>query len=161
MYYEKEDQARAGLRALLAALEKDRPDVTVLASRVTLAPYYGWEPEIYVPRGTDVCMIGTARIRFAVPEAPTLPVSAWPEGDKPVASSKAGASGGGVKGRPSRGATLRVWEIADEVLEEVGSVDRALIIQRCVDAGVNKSTASTQFSRWQKQIDTGAGGTDA
>lgn len=49
-----------------------------------------------------------------------------------------------------------VWAIADEYAstlaagEEIGKAGRALIIERCVEKGVNKSTASTQFYKWAK-----------
>ena len=39
-----------------------------------------------------------------------------------------------------------VWRIADEMK----GADRKAVIAACEAAGVNKSTASTQFYKWQK-----------
>ncbi len=39
-----------------------------------------------------------------------------------------------------------VWRIADEMKGQ----DRKAVIAACIEAGVNKATASTQFYKWQK-----------
>lgn len=39
-----------------------------------------------------------------------------------------------------------VWRLADEMKGQ----DRKVVIAACIEAGVNKATASTQFYRWQK-----------
>lgn len=65
----------------------------------------------------------------------------------PKEESKAKPSAPG--GPPSKGATARVWAIADEVTGD-GAVDRGAIIDACVKAGINKSTAATQYSKWKK-----------
>lgn len=53
-----------------------------------------------------------------------------------------------------KGATGRVWEIAEAVLTTVGSTDmkalRAAVIKGCTDAGIHEATAATQWSKWKK-----------
>lgn len=39
-----------------------------------------------------------------------------------------------------------VWRLADEMKGQ----DRKAVIAACIEAGVNKATASTQFYKWQK-----------
>lgn len=52
--------------------------------------------------------------------------------------------------RPKTGATLRVWEIADQITQETRQVARRkLVIERFVNEGGNPNTASTQFSHWK------------
>lgn len=66
---------------------------------------------------------------------------------------KASAStGGGGGGAPSKGATARVWAIADAMHEETPLVrsDRARVVAECVSQGINSSTAGTQWSKWAK-----------
>lgn len=52
--------------------------------------------------------------------------------------------------------TKLVWKIADEYAatlnpgEEIGKAGRALVIERCIEQGVNKATAQTQYYRWAK-----------
>lgn len=67
----------------------------------------------------------------------------------PVASA---SSGGGSGATPSRGATARVWIIADELNATGGltRADRNRVIDACVTAGINKATAATQWAKWAK-----------
>lgn len=53
--------------------------------------------------------------------------------------------------RPKGGVTLQVWEIADSVFVEGRpfNVMRGEIIEACVKAGIDKSTAATQYSKWR------------
>lgn len=49
--------------------------------------------------------------------------------------------------------TKLVWKIADELCSDAATMDKELrnkIIDACVAAGVNKSTAQTQIYRWAK-----------
>lgn len=49
--------------------------------------------------------------------------------------------------------TKLVWKIADELMTGLTALDkemRGVIINKCVEAGVNKSTAQTQLYRWAK-----------
>lgn len=70
------------------------------------------------------------------------------------ASKQKGAAGGGPKpaaegGTPTapvKGATARVWAIADTM----PTADRKSIIEACVAEGINPSTAGTQYSKWKK-----------
>jgi hypothetical protein len=63
----------------------------------------------------------------------------------------------GVPTRPKEGSmTARVWEAADYYLgtqpnrDADGKEFRNLIINCCVENGLNPSTASTQFAKWKK-----------
>jgi hypothetical protein len=56
---------------------------------------------------------------------------------------------------PTGGVTARVWAIADPIYE--AATDKAdwkairpLIMAACEDAGINKATAGTQYSKWKK-----------
>lgn len=52
--------------------------------------------------------------------------------------------------RPNPGTkTGRVWEIADQIEEEVGHASREAVIKACMDEGLNVNTASTQYSYWK------------
>ena len=52
--------------------------------------------------------------------------------------------------RPGKGTiTGRVWEIADQLLQETGEMDRTAVVTACINEGINMNTASTQFSHWK------------
>lgn len=55
--------------------------------------------------------------------------------------------------RPRRGVTLRVWEICDSVwsAQAGGTPDRRLIMARCAESGINRTTAGVQYAKWNKQ----------
>lgn len=55
-------------------------------------------------------------------------------------------------GAPSGGVTKRVWDIADQVVGQVGTPKdlRDQIISVCVEQGINRATAATQYSKWRK-----------
>lgn len=54
--------------------------------------------------------------------------------------------------RPLAGSvTARVWEIADELLRETGSIPTGRqVVDRYVSEGYQESTGFTQYSRWKK-----------
>lgn len=62
--------------------------------------------------------------------------------------------------RPASGATRRVWEIADQLTRESGTLaKRKVVIDRFVAEGGNANTASTQFHYWkcaQEEVPTEA-----
>lgn len=69
--------------------------------------------------------------------------SLWTQADPDTKS----ASTGGPREKSAIESPVKVvWRIADEMQ----GADRAAVIAACVEAGVNKSTASTQFYKWQK-----------
>lgn len=71
--------------------------------------------------------------------------------DRPIQGAGQGAGPAGAAAAPSKGATARVWVIADAVTaEKGGTIDRAAIIARCEAEGINPSTAGTQYSKWKK-----------
>lgn len=49
---------------------------------------------------------------------------------------------------PTRGKTRLVWEIADGLVTNGVSAARNVIIEACIEQGVNKATAATQYSAW-------------
>lgn len=71
-----------------------------------------------------------------------------PVADKPAKREAA------TVGTPAKGATARVWVIADAYLAKLGRAlgkeDRAEIIKQCEDAGINVATAATQYSKWKR-----------
>lgn len=76
-----------------------------------------------------------------------------PSQDEVVEKKSRAPKGEGSAPSP-KGATGRVWGIADEVLTTVGSGDmkalRAAVIKACTDAGIHEATAATQWSKWKK-----------
>jgi len=80
--------------------------------------------------------------------------TAVPVKEKPEAKSKLSSS---TPTRPKEGTmTVRVWEASDYFYKmpqwgEINSKEfRDYVIQVCVDGGLNRSTASTQFAKWKK-----------
>jgi hypothetical protein len=55
--------------------------------------------------------------------------------------------------RPGEGTTTgRVWEIADQLLNETGQKDRSAIVAACIQEGINMNTANTQYSHWRNAV---------
>lgn len=56
--------------------------------------------------------------------------------------------------RAAGGVTAAVWQIADQCSQQYADVSipelRKIIIDKCVENGINFSTASTQYARWKK-----------
>lgn len=61
-------------------------------------------------------------------------------------------------GRPKEGSTTgKVWDIADELFTEGSVISKAFrtsVIEGCIEAGLNASTAATQYAKWKKYITT-------
>ena len=55
-----------------------------------------------------------------------------------------------VKATKSPGATARVFEIAEEEYKASGVVNKAVIISKCIAAGIHKGTAGVALSKWIK-----------
>lgn len=69
-------------------------------------------------------------------------------GARRAAKSAPGGSTPAPEGAaPVRGATARVWAIADQV-GAAGRGDRAKVIAACVAEGINPATAATQWSKY-------------
>lgn len=49
--------------------------------------------------------------------------------------------------------TGRVWDIADQLLQETGEMDRAAVVTACIKEGLNMNTANTQYSHWKNATD--------
>lgn len=70
-------------------------------------------------------------------------------GDDKASAPKPGKGGTGAPGRARsdvESPVKLVWRLADEMI----GAERKDVIAACVEAGVNKATASTQYYRWQK-----------
>jgi hypothetical protein len=72
-----------------------------------------------------------------------LDVEESPQTDVEAATLQYPRPGAGTK-------TGRVWEIADRIRIETGTVDREVVVRACMLEGININTASTQFSHWRK-----------
>jgi hypothetical protein len=74
---------------------------------------------------------------------------ASPKKAKPAASP---ASPSGAATPSPKGATGKVWEIASAMHAEtpLQRSDRPRVIAACEEAGINKATAATQWSKWAK-----------
>ena len=55
-----------------------------------------------------------------------------------------------VKATKSPGATARVFEIAEEEYKASGVVNKAVMISKCIAAGIHKGTAGVALSKWIK-----------
>lgn len=55
-----------------------------------------------------------------------------------------------VKATKSAGATARVFEIAEEEYKVSGVVNKAVMISKCIAAGIHKGTAGVALSKWIK-----------
>lgn len=72
-----------------------------------------------------------------------------PGTEKPNKTSSVPARSSGPGNRPKEGTTTgRVWEIADNM----PNASRSDIIEACINEGINKATASTQYGKWKKGV---------
>jgi len=58
-----------------------------------------------------------------------------------------------VKSRTGIGPTKMVWIIAGMMWRSNPNVTRKEVIAECVKKGINRNTASTQYSKWKKSVD--------
>ena len=74
------------------------------------------------------------------PAAPAAKAKKTPKADK------------GESTRPGAGSkTGKVWDIADKLTAKgKKTADRVSVVEACVKAGLNKSTASVQYANWAK-----------
>ena len=129
-------------------IELDHADVDYC--KVELEPNNGWVV-VAVPKVRDIFDLAD-RCEVRHPNGKRL--SARPTSYKRIAqpsAPKAVREPGEPGQAPTKGATGRVWEIADKVTaEKGGTIDRGAIIAACEAAGINPATAATQFSRWKR-----------
>lgn len=142
IYYENKSQAEAA-----ATVYEEYWDY-----RVNLEPYNGWVITLS-PKSAEVFKYPLYDLAKLV-DLDLGRVHCRPDDYKkpePVAAKASSSSGGG--GTPRSGATAQVHAIADKMHAEepLDRADRARVIQACVDAGINKSTAATQWSKWAKK----------
>jgi len=74
--------------------------------------------------------------------------SAWVGGDTSGKNETKSETASATPSAPKGGATARVWAIADELA--TSRSDRGAVIAKCIEEGINKSTAATQWSKWAK-----------
>lgn len=142
-YHANESRART-------AADELAKDPRVARALWQFVPYNGWVV-VLVPRRMDLSdLADQAEIQDGTYRKPPVekkrPI---PVRDSAVGgATRAGGGGGGAQpgSPPTKGATAKVWEIADGV----GKADRAAIIAACVAAGINIATAGTQYSKWKK-----------
>lgn len=145
-YYVKKPDAEAAAREL-----KDADPVRIRRAEVQFEPYNGWVIVLY-PGNADlskyakVAEIDDGTGKRSRPEGVRTPYPKLPD-DAP----RARATGTVGSSQPSpKGATGKVWEIADAQVAATGGVSRPAIIAACVAAGINSATAGTQYSKWKK-----------
>ena len=128
-----------------AELEPDNGWVLVLAPKSMAVFAYPLAP-ILEHAEVELTSYGRLRKRPLTHRKSPAPPPKGRKGDISPTSRDSGA-------RPLSGATARVHAIADRLNEENTLVraDRGLVIAACVEAGINKSTAATQWSKWAKE----------
>lgn len=118
--------------------------------RATPAPGrpVGWRPE-EVPQLDTSCFTGDNITEVWLAPAKTKRAKA----PKPEKQPRAPAA---PSERPKAGTTTaKVWDIADALLKtQKGKISdaksfRTAVINECVEAGINSSTASVQFGKWK------------
>lgn len=125
-------------------------DPRVAKTAVQFEPYNGWMV-VLIPAFQDLTdLADRAEIQDGRQRpTPTAKKRPLPLADMPGHAGKGRPAGEGAQGggeAPVRGATAKVWEIADGA----GKADRNAIIEACVAQGINPSTAATQYSKWKK-----------
>lgn len=145
-FYEKKAEAEAALA--ISGLEADP---RVLYTQVAMEPYNGWHIRV-VAKSFPMEELWD---RVAVYQPDGKRVSAWPNSKKaipPLAAPTVGKPDGAVSAPSPKGATGKVWEIADGMHAETPLMasDRARVIAACQAVGINPATAATQWSKWKK-----------
>lgn len=119
---------------------------TVFSATVQYEPDHGFVPVLYSPHNLPEA--SEAGYEVLLPHVPEKTPDRWHDTTAP----KRVVGGGTASDNPSapvRGATARVWAIADEVGAS-SRADRSKVIDACVAEGINKSTAATQWSKYAK-----------
>lgn len=128
--------------------QRQWPD-TVYSVTVQYEPNHGFVAILYAYH--SVPEIREAGYEIKTPEdlaaTETAPAN-WAAPQRPSTGS-GGGSARDLGAAPVRGATARVWAIADEVGAQ-SRADRQKVIDACVAEGINKSTAATQWSKYAK-----------
>lgn len=145
-YHPKREDAEA----IAAAF---RADPRVRLAAIQFEPGNGWVV-VLAPALHDLSEFeDRAEIRDGKSRAPKPKNPAGPPLTRSD-SARQGAGGGGTPREPGsapvKGATAKVWEIADASVATLGKVDRAAIIAGCVGQGINPATAATQYSKWKR-----------
>lgn len=142
-YFESKPLAQAALGRLF-----DDGDRRILTGDVQFEPNKGFVVVLVTVAGVDTSDFAAAGwdIQPWKAERDTQPTpSGAPKAPRPPKDPSDSAPSAPVKG-----ATAKVWEIADGYVAEKGPINRSEIIARCKQAGINAATAATQYSKWKK-----------
>ena len=138
--------------AVAAAERLQSQDSAIGGYSVQLEPDNGWVIQLYPGRADLSAYRGVAEImdgsnRLPVEGKVRRVGSGTGATKREPGQGKGSAPGGqgGPSSAPSKGATAKVWEIADRV-----GPDRKAIIDACIAEGINQATAATQYSKWKK-----------
>lgn len=139
----------------LAQMEAERvlamyPD-RIAHVKTEFEPYNGWVVVLFSSTPHDLDLLSA---NYEIRDGVKRPKPDFKKGPIPLEQpKKAGTQSTGVAksdGAPIKGATARVWGIADASLAKLGRVDRATIIADCEAVGINPATAATQYSKWKR-----------
>lgn len=137
-------------QAIAEQMMKDDPRIERV--KVEFEPNNGWVIVLGPARHDLSCYEGVAEVRDGrkaqkpIGRVPYAPVGAG----NSAGAGKAPREPGAAPTAPIKGATAKVWEIAEQTLSALGKLDRTAIIKACEAAGINAATAATQYSKWKK-----------
>lgn len=140
-YYEAKAVAQVALGRLF-----DSGDPRILTGDVQFEPYKGWVIMVLIPEGVDASDLEARGIEVQRHGAKPGSTSR----SSRASSSSPSISSPGPASAPVKGATAKVWEIADSHYQAAGEARRKEIIGACEAAGIHPATAATQYSKWKK-----------
>ena len=121
---------------------------TVFSATVQYEPDHGFVAVLYSPH--NLPQANELGYEVHLPHVPEKSPSDWHTPTKSARTAPTSGGGGvGTPTAPSKGATARVWAIADEV-GAASRADRSKVIDACTAQGINPSTAATQWSKYAK-----------
>lgn len=126
---------------------------TVYSAIAQLEPNHGFVAVLFAYHNVPEAWAEGYEVRTPALEPENKTPADW--ASNPTGARRAGGSAGkgtntpGGGSAPVRGATARVWAIADEVGAQ-SRADRGKVIDACTAEGINPSTAATQWSKYAK-----------
>lgn len=143
----------------LAQNEADRIKVVyqdrIKHTKVEFEPNNGWVVVLFSDTPHDLDELSD---RFEIRDGVKRPKPDYRVKVAPVEAPKPAkkAASDGPGGPPVKGATAKVWVIADAYYaglpanHVLNRTDRGAIIAKCEAEGINPATAATQFSKWKR-----------
>lgn len=114
----------------------------VAGFQVELVPYNGWVV-VLLPKYIDLTdLLPVAEVRDGVQRENLNRRMPPPMEARKISAPK---EAGDPSAAPRGGVTAKVWQICDAC-----AGDRTKIMEACTAAGINKATASTQYSKWKR-----------